>query len=68
MSQLLGDMLTESRSRDWRTPAEVYLGTQEATGGSEAADAAVTPIALRATSVTAAPPNRLHLDSHAPWS
>ena len=56
------------QSLDWRTPAEVYFGTQEAAGGPEIADAAVTPVALRAPSVTAAPPNRLHLNSHVQWS
>ena len=56
------------QSHDWRTPAEVYFGMQEATGGPEAADAAVTPVALRAPSVTAASPDRLHLNSQVQWS
>jgi len=56
------------QSLDWRTPAEVYFGMQEAPGDPEIAGAAVTPVALRAPSVTAAPPNRLHLNSHVQWS
>jgi len=56
------------QSLDWRTPAEVYFGIQEAPGDPEIADAAVTPVGLRPPSVTAAPPNRLHLNSHVQWS
>ncbi len=33
---------------DWRTPHEVYFGTQEATGDPEIAVAVATPVALRA--------------------
>jgi len=44
------------QSLGWRTPHEVYFGTQEATGGLEVADAAVTPVGLRPSSVTAAYP------------
>ena len=39
----------------WRTPHEVYFGTQEATGGPETAHAVATPVALRAPSVATAP-------------
>lgn len=53
---------------DWRTPHEVYFGQQEATGDSEIAAAAVTPVGLRPPCVTAAPPNRLHLNSPVQWS
>ncbi len=56
------------KSLDWRTPAEVYFGNQEASGDLEIAGAAVTPVALRAPSVTTAPPSRVHLNSHIQWS
>ena len=56
------------QSLDWSTPAEVYFGMQEATGDPEIADAAVTPVALRAPSVTAAPQGSLHLKSDLQWS
>jgi len=55
------------QSLDWRTPAEVYFGNQEAAGGPEAA-AAATPVALRAPSVAAANPDSFHLNSAQQWS
>jgi len=56
------------RSLGWRTPHEVYFGQQEATGDSEIAAAAVTPVGLRPPSVTAAPPTRFHFKSPQQWS
>ena len=56
------------QSLDWRTPAEVYFGMQETPDDPKIADAAVTPVALRAPSVTAASPNCLHLNSCVQWS
>ena len=56
------------QSLQWRTPAEVYFEDQEATGGANTADVAVTPVALRAPSVTASDTDRLHLISSDPWS
>jgi putative transposase len=53
---------------DWRTPAEVYFAHQEVSGGPEAADAAGTPVALRAPSVPAANPDSFHLTSASQWS
>jgi len=46
----------------WRTPAEAYFETQEAAAPARSgAAAAATPVALRAPSVAAAPPD-LHLN------
>ncbi len=56
------------QSLDWHTPAEVYFENQEALGGADTADGAVTPVALRAPSVTAPDTDRLHLISSDPWS
>ena len=56
------------QSLGWRTPAEVYFGTQEGKGGLEIADAAATPATLRVASVAAAPRNRRHLNSDLSWS
>jgi len=53
---------------EWRTPAEVYFGTQGAQDDPMIAAAAVTPVALRAPSVTAAPPSCFHLNSAQKWS
>ena len=52
----------------WRTPAEVYFGIQEAPGDPKIVGAAVTPVALRAPSVTAAPSDSFHLKSDTKWS
>ena len=56
------------QSLDWRTPAQVYFGRQEATGDPEIAAAAVTAVALRAPSVTAAPSSSFHLKQAQEWS
>lgn len=56
------------QSLDWRTPAEVYFANRERAGGPEIADAAATPVALRAPSVAAAPPDSFHLNSASQWS
>jgi len=48
--------------------AEVYFGMQEINGGLEVDDDAVTPVALRAPSITASKQNRLHLISNIQWS
>ena len=56
------------QSLDWRTPAEVYFAHQEVPGGPEAADAAGTPVALRAPSVPAANTDSFHLTSASQWS
>jgi hypothetical protein len=50
---------------EWRTPHEVYFGTQEATGGLEAAVAVATPVGLRPLSVATAPHTASTLN-HAP--
>ena len=56
------------QSLGWRTPAEMYFGTQEAAGDPEIAAAVVTPVALRAPSVTTATPSGFHLKSAQKWS
>ena len=55
------------QSLDWRTPAEVYFGDREASGGLEAAADAATPVALRAPCV-AASEDRFHLKPLQQWS
>jgi len=56
------------QSLNWRTPAETYFENQEAAGGPKAAVAAATPVALRASSVAAASPSPIHLNSEQKWS
>ena len=56
------------QSLKWRTPHEVYFGTQEGKGGLEIANAVVTPVALRAPSVTTAGPSGFYLKSAREWS
>jgi len=56
------------QSLGWRTPAEMYFGMQEAAGDPEIAAAVVTPVALRAPSVTTAAPSGFHPKSAQEWS
>jgi len=56
------------QSLQWRTPHEMYFGTQEGKGGLEIADAVSTPVALRAPSVETADPIGFHLNSGHKWS
>jgi len=56
------------QSLKWRTPHEMYFGTQEAEGDSEIAAAVATPVALRAPSVATATPSGFHLNSGHKWS
>ena len=55
------------QSLGWRTPAETYFENQEG-GGPKTADAAATPVALRAPSVAAADESSIHLNSDQNWS
>ena len=56
------------QSLKWRTPHEMYFGTQEDKGGLEIANAVATPVALRAPSVATATSNGFHLKSGHKWS